>query len=151
MPPLDVQALTRAHKVIGIDSNVLIHLLEGGPPQADVAGALLDAVALGESTAVMSTLAIAEVAAGPARMDQLALVERYAEELSSLENVRVVPVDREVAVKAAILRGTSSVTTADAIHLATARGAGATVFVTNDRRIKPIARMEIVLLDDLGA
>ena len=76
-------------------------------------------------------------------------MERYAEELTSLENVRVVPVDREVAVEAAILRGTSSVTTADAIHLATARGAGATVFITNDRRIKPIARMEIVLLDDL--
>ena len=79
------------------------------------------------------------------------MVERYAEELSSLENVRVVAVDREVAVEAAILRGTTSVTTADAIHLATARGAGATVFVTNDRRIRPIARMEIVLLDDLVA
>jgi predicted nucleic acid-binding protein len=151
MSPLDVRALTRAHKMIGVDSNVLIHLLEGGPPQADVAGALLDAVARGESTAVISTLAIAEVAAGPARVGELALVGRYAEELSSLENMRVVSVDREVAVEAAILRGTASVTTADAIHLATARGAGATVFVTNDRRIPPIARMEILLLDDLVA
>ena len=63
--------------------------------------------------------------------------------------MRVVALDRVVAVEAAILRGNSSVTSADAIHIATARGAGATVFITNDRRIKPIARMEIVLLDDL--
>ena len=38
---------------------------------------------------------------------------------------------------------------ADAIHLASARAAGATAFVTNDRRIRGSAKLEVIYLDDL--
>jgi predicted nucleic acid-binding protein len=39
----------------------------------------------------------------------------------------------------------------DAVHLASARNAGATIFVTNDRRIRSIPRLAVVYLDDLVA
>ncbi len=134
----------------GIDSNVLIYLLEGSSALADAAGALLDGIAAGEGEGVLSTLAIAEIATGPARFDDVALVHRYAEELVSLENVRVVPMDAAIALEAALIRGAGNLTLADAIHLATARLAGATVFVTNDRRIGAIAGLGVAYLDDLG-
>ncbi len=40
---------------------------------------------------------------------------------------------------------------ADAMHLASARAAGATAFVTNDRRIRGSSKLEVIYLDDLEA
>ncbi len=141
----------RAHQRVGIDSNVLIYLLEGSAPLADTAGSLLDAIAAGEGEGVLSALAIAEIATGPARFDDPAMVYRYADELATLENVQVVAVDTTIAVEAALVRGSGTLTLADAIHLATARLAGATAFVTNDRRIPSIDRLEVAYLDEVAA
>jgi predicted nucleic acid-binding protein len=40
---------------------------------------------------------------------------------------------------------------ADSVHLATARNAGATAFVTNDPWVRSIPRLEVLYLDDLVA
>jgi len=140
--------LLESHVRVGIDSNVLIYLLEGSGQLADASAELIDAIAGGQAQGVLSTLALAEICSGPARNDDPAMVDRYADELGALENVRWVPLARELAAEAAVVRGSSSMTLADAIHLASARSAGATLFVTNDRRMKPINRLEIAYLDE---
>lgn len=141
-------ALLAKHRRVGIDSNVLIYLLAGSGPLADTTAALLDAIAAGDGEGVLATLALAEICSGPSRADDAAMVQRYAAELTSLENVRLVPLDAEVAVDAAIIRGSTSLTIADAVHLASARRAKATVFVTNDHRITSISRLEVAYLDE---
>ena len=135
------------HQKVGFDSNVLIYLLDGSGPLAETSGALVDAIAAGSGQGILSTLALAEICSGPARGDDGAMVERLAYEISALENFRLVPFSRELAVEAAVVRGSSSLTLADAIHLASARSAGATVFVTNDRRIRPINKLDVAYLD----
>ena len=137
------------HRRVGIDSNVLIYLLEGSGVLAEKCAALIDLMAAGEAEGVLATLALAEICSGPARSGDSRLVERYADELSSLENVRVVPLSAELAVDAATIRGSRSISIEDAFHLATARHAGATAFVTNDRRIKQINQLDVVYLDEL--
>lgn len=141
--------LFQRHQRIGIDSNVLIYLLEGTGPLAAKSAELLDAIAMGAAQGVLATLALAEVCAGPARQGESALVELFADELASLENVTVVPLTADLAVDAATISGARTLAVGDAIHLATARAAGATVFVTNDRRIKPINGLGVAYLDDL--
>lgn len=113
------------------------------------AGSLLDAIAAGQGLGVMSALAVAEVVSGPARFDDHALALRFADELSSLEGVAVVPVDGQVSLEAALIRGRGPLTLADAIHLATARLANASALVTNDQRIESIRGVEAVPLSDL--
>jgi len=137
------------HARVGIDSNVLIYLLEGAAPLADKAAELLDAIADGQGEGVLATLAVAEICSGPAAAGEPALVERYADELGSLENVRLVALSADIAVDAATLRGNGSLSLADAIHLASARHAGATAFITSDRRVKSTPRLEVVYLDEL--
>jgi predicted nucleic acid-binding protein len=137
------------HARVGIDSNVLIYLLEGSGEMADAAGALLDAIAAGQGHGVLATLAIAEVGGGPARWGDAAMVERYADELASLDGVVTIPLDRAIAVDAAILRADGPLSLADSIHLATARAGNASAFVTNDRRILPLPGLQIVYLDEL--
>jgi predicted nucleic acid-binding protein len=141
--------LLRRHRRVGIDSNVLIYLLEGSGQLADASGALLDAIAAGEGEGVLATLALAEICSGPAKLGDLAMLERYADELTSLEGVRMVPLNEDISVDAAALRGSGSLSTADAIHLASATSAGATAFVTNDRAIQSTARLEVAYLDEL--
>ncbi|MEO6349064.1 MAG: type II toxin-antitoxin system VapC family toxin [Candidatus Limnocylindrales bacterium] len=142
-------SLFARHSRVGIDSNVLIYLLEGSAPLADKAAELLDAIAGGQGEGVLATLAVAEICSGPAAAGEPALVERYADELRSLENVRLVPLTADLCVDAAVLRGHGSLSLADAIHLASARHAGATAFITNDRRIRTTPRLEVVYLDEL--
>lgn len=137
------------HRRVGIDSNVLIYLFEGTGAEADTAGTLLDAIAAGEAEGILATLAISEVGTGPARVGDTAMVRRYADELSSLENVRLIQLDRDIAVEAALIRGSSSLSLADAIHLASAKVSGATAFVTNDRRISSVPGLEVQYLDEL--
>jgi predicted nucleic acid-binding protein len=141
--------LLRGHGRVAIDSNVLIYLLEQPGRLADRAGSVLDAIAAGEAEGIMATLTLTEVCAGPARAGDPAMVERYADELTSLENVRLIPLTSEVAVDAAATRGTGPLGLADAIHLASARSAGATAFVTNDRRISSTPALEVLYLDEL--
>ena len=142
-------AFLKGHERIAIDSNVLIYLFEGSGTLADQAAQLLDGVAAGDSKGSMATLAVAEICAGPASMGESALVERYVDELQSLENVRLIPLTADLAADAAIIRGSGSLSLADAIHLASARHAGASAFVTNDRRVKTMAQLEVLYLDEL--
>lgn len=66
-----------------------------------------------------------------------------------LEILDLMPLTTDLAADAAALIGTGRGAVADAVHLATARAAGATAFVTDDRRIRSTPRLDVVYLSDL--
>lgn len=138
------------HRRIGLDSNILIYLLETSGPLADAAARLVDAIDAGTTEAVLSTVGLVEILAGPARAGDAAAFELTADALRDLL-IRVVSLDRATAEDAAWIRGSLGIGMEDAVHLASARNAGATAFVTNDRRLRSIPRLEVVYLDDLVA
>lgn len=138
------------HRRIGLDSNILIYLLETSGPLADAAARLVDAIDAGTTEAVLSTVGLVEILVGPARAGDAAAFELTADALRDLL-IRVVSLDRATAEDAAWIRGSLGIGLEDAVHLATARNAGATAFVTNDRRLRSIPRLEVVYLDDLVA
>lgn len=139
------------HQKIGLDSNVLIYLLETQGPVADTVASLIDMVADGETHAVLSALGLVEILVGPARFGDARMFEMTADAIRDLP-VRIVPLDAAIAEDAAWIRGASGLGLEDAVHLASARAAGATAFVTNDRRIRAIANyLAVIYLDDLVA
>ena len=138
------------HRRIGLDSNILIYLLETSGPLADAAARIVDAIEAGTTEAVLSTIGLIEILAGPARAGDAAAFELTADALRDLL-IRVVSLDRATAEDAAWIRGSLGIGLEDAVHLASARNAGATVFVTNDRGLRSIPRLEVVYLDDLVA
>ena len=147
---MTLDELVARHRRIGIDSNVFIYLFEGSGPLADVAGHLLDAVEAGRLEAVLATVGLTEVLTRPASLGDGAIFERYADELRGLPGLRLVAHDDEIAVAAAWGRSGGR-DLGDAVHIASARRAAATGFVTNDRRVRGRAGVEIVLLDELVA
>ena len=146
---MTVSEVCRRHRRLAIDSNVLVYVLERSEPRATIGRALIDAFESGLTRGVLSVLGLAELTAGPARLADPAHVERYVEQIRSIEGLHLQPMTAEIALDAGILRGVRGIGLADAIHLASARAAGATAFVTNDRRLRSSAHLEVVYLDDL--
>ena len=144
-----MQDLAR-HRRIGLDSDILIYLLGTSGPLADAAARIVDAIDAGTTEAVLSTVGLIEILAGPARAGDAAAFELTADALRDLL-IRVVSLDQATAEDAAWIRGSLGIGLEDAVHLASARNSGATAFVTNDRRLRSIPRLEVVYLDDLVA
>jgi predicted nucleic acid-binding protein len=143
--------LSERHRRVALDSNVFVYLLEAAEPWALAARLLLNLIEAGKVRGVLSVVGVAELCAGPARRGDMGLVERYVETLNSLPGLGIQPVTGEVAADAAVIRGMRGIGLADALHLACARAAGATAFVTNDRRLRGSSRLTVVYLDELVA
>jgi predicted nucleic acid-binding protein len=146
---MTVASLCRRHGCIGLDSNLLIYFFDRVKPWEDTVAALISAIETGAVRGTLSALALGEILGGLARTGELAQLERYAEEIGDVPGLTVEPVTADVAVDAAVIGGVRGMSLADAIHLASARAAGATAFVTNDRRIRGSRKLEVIYLDEL--
>jgi len=150
MGGLTVAQLCERHEKIGLDSNVLIYVIERVDPWNKVADELVDAAEAGAIAATLSALGLAEILSGPSRAGDLGHMERYDDEIRGISGLSVESIGPDVAGDAAVISGVRGMSLADAIHLASARAAGATAFVTNDRRIRGSAKLEVIYLDDLA-
>ena len=109
--------LFERHPVVALDSNVLIYLLEGSGPLADASGAVIDGIESGAAVGVMASVALTEILTRPASLRDGALFERHADELRSIDNLRIVELDAETAIDAAWGRSGGR-DLGDAIHIA---------------------------------
>ena len=147
---MTVAELLARHHRIALDANAFIYLFESAGTLAMATGAILDAAELGRITVVVSTMALAEIAVGPVATGDETLVERYADAVRGARGVQIVPLTADIAIDVGIIRGRHKVQIPDAVHLATARQAGATAIVTNDARMPALPHLEVVRLADLA-
>lgn len=145
---MTIDDLFARHGAIALDGNVLIYAANGTVPQGVVAKAIIDGVEAGRADASIASVALTEVLAGPARARDDEAFERLDGDLWSIQGLTIIPMDRRIAVEAARARGQGH-GLVDAIHLATARHSEATCFVTNDRRVRSIPGVEVILLSEV--
>ncbi len=148
---MTINELVARHRRIALDANTVIYLFEAPGPLAAAVAAIFDAADAGRLTIVMSTLLLAEVAVGPVRAGDETMVERYADEIRGVRGLHLVPLTGDIALDVGVIRGRHGLRLADAVHLATARHAGASAIVTNDERMPALPRLEVVRLADLVA
>ncbi len=148
--PSSIERLLSDHRRIALDSNVLIYLLDTVGARYNAAALLIDEIEAGRIEAVLSTVGVVEILTGPARSGEVAAFEILADELRSLR-LEIVGLGPSIAEDAAWVRGRGQSDLGDSIHIATARAAGATAFVTNDRDIRSTNTLEVIYLDDLVA
>ena len=94
---------------------------------------------------------LSEAIVGPVVAGDETMAERYLDAIQSVEHLHVVPVTAEIAADAGVIRGRTGMTLPDSVHVATARTAGASALLTNDRRLRPVAHVEVIQLTDLVA
>jgi predicted nucleic acid-binding protein len=148
---MTVDELCERHRRVALDVNVFMYLFESSGPLAQAAIAVVNAVSAGRLVGVVSSVALTEVVVRPVQMGDDTTGERYVDSIRSIENLHVVPATVEIAAEAGFIRGRTGLTLADALHVATARVAGASVLITNDRRVRSIPKLEVVQLADLVA
>ena len=148
---MTVDELCERHRRVAFDANVFVYLFEPTGPLAEAARAVVNAVSARRVVGIVSTVALAEVIVSPALMGDDTMGERYANAIQSIENLHVVPATVEIAAEAGFVRVRTGLTVPDAVHIATARVAGASVLVTNDRRVRSMPKLDVIQLADLVA
>jgi predicted nucleic acid-binding protein len=119
---------------IVVDTSVLIAYLDGGDALSAAATLLLDQlVAGGSHPAIVSAVTVTECMVRPFRSSPSAVVTA-ATFLGHFPNLRVRPIDHEVAIEAARVRALTGLRTPDALVIATALVAGIATIVAGDKR-----------------
>jgi len=139
---------------ICLDTAVLIYHLEHVQPYSDLTVRLVERLAGGDATAVVSTVTVTELLTAPFREAEPDAADAAEGFLASLPGCEIRPVSYEVARTAARIRARTGLRTPDALVAATARDAGATHLLTNDeglRRLGADGAPVVVLGDYAGS
>lgn len=134
-------------KKIALDSVILIYYFEDILSYADKIESIFNDIESGKKIGLISAIAIHEILVKPKQNDDIQLVAKYKDELTSFPNLYIFPVTIEVAEKASELRAKySSLKAPDALQIATAIEAGADIFLTADKKLKQIQEIDIFVL-----
>jgi predicted nucleic acid-binding protein len=137
------------HVVVGLDTALFIYHLQGTREFVAASRAVLRAIHSGAIRGVTSVVTVMEVTVLPLRLQQTDAAMQYESAVLEFPNLYVADITLDIARKAAALRATYRIATADALQLAAAIEHGATAFITNDRLLRRVNDIDIVLLGDL--
>lgn len=144
-------AALAGHRLVALDTSVWIYHFEGSTAFGRAADGVLEAVAQGRVGAVASELVLLELLVAPLRKGAQDVADEVELTLLHFPHLQLLPVTRHVLVRAAEIRARYGLRTPDAIMLATALEAGATLAVTNDDAWRKMKAIDVVLLGDLKA
>lgn len=136
-----------------LDTNVLIHFVEGHPRYAGILRDLFIAIDESAITAVTSELALTEVMIKPIANNRPDVAAIYAKLLAPGSSIDVRPLDRATLLRGAELRAQFGGRTFDAIHVASAERAGCDYILSEDRRLvvpPPLHHIRLSELKDPG-
>ena len=138
----------RPYRRAGLDTSVLIYVMEKHPTFGPLAQIILDAMAAGSLEAVVSEISVIETLVMPYKKQDIATAQQYITFFDMCSNLEVFPVDRAVAQRAAQLRATTKLKTPDAIVVANSLLHGAEAVITNDGRWGHITELPVLVLKD---
>jgi predicted nucleic acid-binding protein len=145
---LNLEAFSRVGK-LGVDTAPLIYLVERHPTFGPLVRALVERAESGGLELISSTLTLTEVLSLPLERNDEATVSAYRSILLRSPYLHLRPIDLEVAEMAARLRALHRLKTPDALQVAVACQAGCEAFLTNDRTLRRVTEVNVLVVADL--
>ena len=136
------------HAIVGVDTSPFIYLWERHPRYFHLAEELFQYLRLPRVQGITSIITLIEACIHPQKQGHPDLVQAYENALLHSQQVRMLSINLALARKAIDLRATYGIHVPDALQIAAALEAGATLFVTNDRRLAKVREIEFLLFDD---
>lgn len=133
---------------IGIDSVAFIYYIEDKNPYSEQCQEVFLQIEAGHIVGFSSTLALTEVLTHPLRENDLHTIQAYRTLLLGAPGMNLIAIDVPIAEKAAELRAKYLIKTPDALQLATAILSGCDAFLTNDKGLRRVSELLIIILDD---
>ncbi|MEW6608538.1 MAG: PIN domain-containing protein [bacterium] len=134
---------------IFIDTAPIIYYIEAhsqfGPLVKEVVTSFLSE----RLVAFSSVITLTEVLSKPVEVGDEKLAKKFVEFLKYGRNLNLIEISTDIAEKAGRLRGQyPDLKTVDSIQLSTAIDVGADVFLTNDKKLKKIKGIKVLVLND---
>ncbi len=143
----DLKKFLKKHERIGLDSNILIYFVEGNPNYLNLVKKVFNSIDAGKNLGVCSTLSLMEILVEPYRQKNETLVNEFYGLLTTYPHLRWVDLSNEVADLGANLRAKYKIKTPDAILLASAIYSNASGFVCNDKGLRKVEEIDVLILD----
>lgn len=140
MGSVDVSGLPESALLL-VDAAPIIYRLERHPTLAQRFAPVFERQTAGSVRFAVTTMALAEVLAGPFKRGDEALARRYRAVLASWQ---VVELTAELAEQAARLRAQLNLKLADAIQAASALAINADALVTHDRDFSKVSALRVI-------
>jgi predicted nucleic acid-binding protein len=138
----------RGVRRLGFDTAPVIYFVEAHPEYDAQITPIFERIRQGELEGFTSVITLLEVLVQPIRLNRIDLVSRYRQLLLDSEHFSML-LSRESAELAAELRARYNLRTPDALQVATALVRRCEAFLTNDARLKRVAEIRVLTLDDL--
>ena len=145
---LKLRRIIEKHKVIGLDTAPFIYYIEDVAPFADLLEPVFGLLENHSLRAVTSTVTLAEILTKPFADKNFSLADEIKFTLKSFSSLSVASIDEKLAEAAALIRTRYTIRLADALQLAMAIQGDATLFLTNDKRVKKVDTIEVLVLSD---
>jgi predicted nucleic acid-binding protein len=134
---------------LGFDTAPMIYFVEAHPEYDAQITPIFERIEQDELEGITSVITLLEVLVQPIRLNRIDLASRYRQLLLESERFSVLPITVEIAELAADLRARYNLRTPDALQVATALAHRCEAFLTNDARLKRVAEIRVLTLEEL--
>lgn len=138
-----------ATALLGIETAPFIYFVEKHPDYVARMRSIFQRVAQAQLQIITSAITLTEVLTLPLETGNATYQREYREMLLNTEAITTLPVTIGIAEKAAELRAKYRLRTPDALHVATALVSNCDAFLTNDLKLKRVAEIRVLVLDEL--
>ena len=133
---------------LGFDTAPLIYFVERHAVYLPIMQSIIRRIDAGDIQGYGSVITLTEVLVLPKRNGALLLEKEYSDLLRNSKNFELVPIDEETAERASELRSSYNLRTPDALQIAAALSADCEAFLTNDKKLKQVKEIKVIVLDD---
>lgn len=134
---------------IFLDSAAVIYYVEQHPTYFAAVHPIFEQIDQGNCTAVTSPITLAECLIHPYRKQLQPLQEHFTRVIVGAKHTTFQPCTAEVGRLAATLRVDYNLALADALQIATAVTAKCDAFLSNDKMLRRVTELQILLVEDL--
>ena len=145
---LKLRRAIEKHKIIGLDTAPFIYYIEDVTPYADLLDPVFSLLENHALRAVTSTVTFAEILTKPFADKNFSMADEIKFTLKSFSSLSVASIDEKLAEAAALIRARHAIRLPDALQSAAAIQGEATLVITNDKRLKKVDGVEVLVLSD---
>ncbi|HXG85615.1 MAG TPA: PIN domain-containing protein [Pyrinomonadaceae bacterium] len=134
---------------VAFDTAPIIYFVEANPTYDALVTTIFESIENGKIIGITSVISLCEVLVHPIRNQNQNLKSRYRDILQNSPNFFTKSINAAIAERAAELRAKYNLRTPDALQISTAPENGCDAFLCNDKNLKKVAEIKVLILDEI--
>jgi predicted nucleic acid-binding protein len=144
-----INKLLEDNNLIFLDTAIFIYHFEANHHYSSATQKIFRNIEAGRNLGMTTTLTLAEIVTKPLESGKIEAVEDYKYLLNNFPNLSIIDINQKIAIIGAGLRAKYKLKLPDALQLAGGITHNASLFITNDKKIKKVKEIKVVTLDEL--